>query len=92
MNETTIAIQENVLEGPSLFSNNPRTMKNLAMIALTTAGTVKKQYNVSFHTNQSWRSPTIQHSNKRSENAILEIGDAITEVCKTKGGRSVSKL
>ena len=42
MNETTIAIQENVLEGPSLFSNNPRTMKNLAMIALTTAGTVNK--------------------------------------------------
>lgn len=29
------------MEGPSLLSNNPRTMKNFAMIALTTAGTVK---------------------------------------------------
>lgn len=32
------AIQENVFDGPSLFSNNARTMKNFAIIALTTAG------------------------------------------------------
>jgi hypothetical protein len=39
MNDVINAIQENVFDGPSLFSNNARTTKNLAMIALTTAGT-----------------------------------------------------
>jgi hypothetical protein len=39
MNEVINATQEKVFDGPSLFSNNVRTSKNLAMIALTTAGT-----------------------------------------------------
>jgi len=39
MNEVIIANHENVFDGPSLLSNKARTTKNLAMIALTTAGT-----------------------------------------------------
>ena len=39
MNEVIIANHENVFDGPSLFSNKARIMKNLAIIALTTAGT-----------------------------------------------------
>ena len=39
MNEVIIATHENVFDGPSLLSNKARTTKNLAIIALTTAGT-----------------------------------------------------
>jgi hypothetical protein len=71
MNEVIIANHENVFDGPSLFSNRARTMKNLAIIALTTAGT---KNGVKLTLDKIMRRQfTIQYDDERREDAVLEI-------------------
>lgn len=80
MNDVIRAIQENVFEGPSRFSNRFRTMKNLAMIALTTAGTRHIVEWARNHLNEVGKL-TVHNNDKRCKYTILEVDDTIPKVC-----------
>ena len=79
MNEVIIANHENVFDGPSLLSNKARTTKNLAIIALTTAGT---ENGVKLALGKIMRRQfTIQYDDEGREDAVLEINYSVPQIC-----------